>query len=138
MLELVIEKGNTRAHTWIDAEKHFHFSVFSGSFHKRKLYKGREISADEEILYRSSPFAHGCRQPVWNRRQFPVVTTKRAVLQRAWGIPRAGPGGTSSQFLMSIKWEGFYFIWNFLITQAAMSGPAGRPECCRSLHSGCS
>lgn len=56
MLELVAEKGNTRAQTWIDAEKHFYFSILSGSSHKRKLDKGREISADEEVLQNNSPF----------------------------------------------------------------------------------
>lgn len=50
MLALVTEKGNTRTRTWIEAEKHFHFSILSGSSLRRKLYKSREISTDEEIL----------------------------------------------------------------------------------------
>lgn len=91
MLELVTEKGNTRAQTWIDAEKHFHFSILSGSSHKQKLYKGRKISTDEEILYRKPQIAHSRWQPVWNRRQFPVITTKRAVLQRAWRHSQSRP-----------------------------------------------
>lgn len=71
---------------------------------------------------------------VWNRRKLPIVTTKRAVLQRAWGYSQGR--SKSSWLLMSRKWEHFYFMWNLLITQPGVSGLAGRPECCRSPHSG--
>lgn len=136
MLELVTEKGDTRAHMWIDAEKHFlsQFSLVAltnGNFTRAGRFLQMRKSCIETLHLPTavgSQFGTGDNFPPWLQKELSY--------RGRGGIPRAGPGGTSSWLLMSKKWERFCFIWNFPITQAVVCGPAGRPECCRSLHSG--